>query len=171
VASKNPELFVRVIARLLPRRDDLAVLFTRDFAPDSPGGPEVARLAELFPQQVTLGRNMPLDDYYAALWAADLQVSTATHESLGVSTLEGMYTGNCCILPRLGSYPEICNNHPDVLYDLAEDALEERLRFFLEHPRRRQEVATELQRLANRYRAETVAAKIGQTLRDAIESR
>ena len=77
---------------------------------------------------------MPLDEYYQALWAADLQVSTATHESLGVSTLEAMYTDNCCILPRLGSYPEICNGNPDVLYELGEAQLEEKLCYFLEHP-------------------------------------
>jgi hypothetical protein len=52
---------------------------------------------------VLLGNDMRLGDYYWALWMADIQVSTATHESLDVSTLEAMYTGNCCILPRLGS--------------------------------------------------------------------
>ena len=71
---------------------------------------------------------MALDDYYRALWMSDLQVSTASHESLGVSTLEAMYTENCCILPRVGSYPEICGNHSEILYDFGEEALEERLR-------------------------------------------
>ncbi len=56
-----------------------------------------------------------------------------------------MYTGNCCILPRLGSYPEICNGHPDVLYELSEASLEERLCYFLDHPERRRAVADELQ--------------------------
>jgi hypothetical protein len=77
---------------------------------------------------------MPLDEYFEALWAADLQVSTATHESLGVSTLEAMYTGNCSLLPRVGSYPETCDGHSDVLYKPGEGPLEERLRWFLEHP-------------------------------------
>jgi glycosyltransferase involved in cell wall biosynthesis len=171
VASKNPELFVRVVARMLPRNDDLAVLFTRDYAPQAPGGEQVAKLADRFPEQITLGHNMPLDDYYAALWAADMQVSTATHESLGVSTLEAMYTSNCCILPRLGSYPEICDNHPDVLYELDEDAVEERLDFFLANPQRRHTVAAELKQMTARYRPETVATKIARILHEVMDSR
>ena len=164
VSSKNPELFVRVMNRLLPHHD-VAVLITRDFAPWQPGGEAVAELAARFPEQVVLGRDMPLDEYYEALWAADLQVSTATHESLGVSTLEAMYTGNCCVLPRLGSYPEICDGHPDVLYELGEGPLEERLRFFLEHPERRRAVASELQRMTARYHPRAVVQKISEEVR------
>jgi glycosyltransferase involved in cell wall biosynthesis len=159
VSSKNPELFARVMARVLPHHD-VGVLITRDFAPWQPGGEAIAELAKRFPDQVVLGRDMPLDEYYEALWAADLQVSTATHESLGVSTLEAMYTGNCCVLPRLGSYPEICDGHPDVLYELGEEPLEERLRYFLEHPERRRAVASELQRMTARYHPRAVVQKI-----------
>ena len=159
VSSKNPELFARVMTRLLPHHD-VAVLITRDFAPWQPGGEEIAELAARFPEQVILGRDMPLDEYFEALWAADLQVSTATHESLGVSTLEAMYTGNCCVLPRVGSYPEICGGHPDVLYELGEGPLEERLRYFLEHPERRRAVASELQRMTARNHPRAVVQKI-----------
>jgi len=31
--------------------------------------------------------------------------STATHESLGIATLEAMYARNCCLLPDLGVLP------------------------------------------------------------------
>lgn len=161
VSSKNPELFARVMARLLPDHD-VAALITRDFAPWQPGGEAIAELAARFPEQVVLGRDMPLDEYYEALWAADLQVSTATHESLGVSTLEAMYTGNCCVLPRIGSYPEICDGHPDVLYEPGEGPLEERLRWFLEHPEHRRAVASELQRMAARYQPRAVVQKISE---------
>ncbi|SNR72095.1 glycosyltransferase [Blastococcus mobilis] len=159
VSSKNPELFARVMARVLPHQD-VAVLITRDFAPWQPGGEAIAELAARFPEQVILGRDLPLDEYFAALWAADLQVSTATHESLGVSTLEAMYTGNCCILPRVGSYPEICDGHPDVLYEPGEGPLEERLRWFLEHPEDRRAVAFDLQRLSARFHPRVVVQKI-----------
>jgi glycosyltransferase involved in cell wall biosynthesis len=159
VSSKNPELFARVMTRVLPHHD-VAVLITRDFAPWQPGGEAIGALAARFPEQVVLGRDMPLDEYYEALWAADLQVSTATHESLGVSTLEAMYTGNCCVLPRVGSYPEICDGHPDVLYEPGEEPLEERLRWFLEHPEHRRAVASELQRMSARYHPRTVVQKI-----------
>jgi glycosyltransferase involved in cell wall biosynthesis len=165
VSSKNPELFVRVMARVLPDHD-VAVLITRDFAPWQPGGEAIAELAARFPEQVILGRDMPLDEYYEALWAADLQVSTATHESLGVSTLEAMYTGNCCVLPRIGSYPEICDGHPDVLYEPGEEPLEERLRWFLEHPEHRRAVASELQQMAARYHPRAIVQKIAAEVRD-----
>ncbi len=163
VASKNPELFVRVMRRILPRYD-AQVLFTRRFSPAQAGGLAVASLASDFPAQVVLGNDMPLSDYYKALWMADLQVSTATHESLGVSTLEAMHTGNCCILPRLGSYPEITGENPDVLYELGEGELEERLTYFLDHPERRQAVAAELQRAAARYTPDVVVRRIADVL-------
>ncbi|MEP6599481.1 MAG: glycosyltransferase family 4 protein [Actinomycetota bacterium] len=163
VASKNPELFVRVMRRVLPRYD-VQVLFTRRFPPMQAGGAAVAALAEHFPEQVTLGNNLPLPEYYRALWMADLQVSTATHESLGVSTLEAMHTGTCCILPRIGSYPEITGEHPDVLYEPGEGQLEERLRYFLEHPDRRHAVAADLQRAATRYAPAVVVPRIADVL-------
>jgi glycosyltransferase involved in cell wall biosynthesis len=163
VASKNPELFVRVLWRILPRYD-LQVLFTRRFLPTQSGGAAVADLAAQFPDQVVLGNDLPLPDYYRALWMADMQVSTATHESLGISTLEAMHTGTCCILPRLGGYPEITGDHPDVLYDLGEDQLEERLTYFLKHPDRRRDVAAELQRAAARYTPAFVVRRIAEVL-------
>jgi glycosyltransferase involved in cell wall biosynthesis len=165
VSSKNPDLFARVMNRVLPHHD-VAVLITRAFPPWQPGGEAIGALAARFPEQVVLGRDMPLDEYYEALWAADLQVSTATHESLGVSTLEAMYTGNCCVLPRVGSYPEICDGHPDVLYEPGEEPLEERLRWFLEHPEHRRAVASELQRMSARYHPRTVVQKIAAEVLD-----
>jgi glycosyltransferase involved in cell wall biosynthesis len=165
VSSKNPELFARVMARVLPHHD-VGVLITRDFAPWQPGGEAIAELAKRFPDRVVLGRDMPLDEYYEALWAADLQVSTATHESLGVSTLEAMYTGNCCVLPRVGSYPEICDRHPDVLYEPGEGPLEERLSWFLEHPEHRRAVASELQRMSARFHPRAVVQKIAAEVLD-----
>jgi glycosyltransferase involved in cell wall biosynthesis len=165
VSSKNPDLFARVMTRVLPHHD-VAVLITRAFPPWQPGGEAIGALAARFPEQVVLGRDMPLDEYYEALWAADLQVSTATHESLGVSTLEAMYTGNCCVLPRVGSYPEICDGHPDVLYEPGEEPLEERLRWFLEHPEHRRAVASELQRMSARYHPRTVVQKIAAEVLD-----
>jgi glycosyltransferase involved in cell wall biosynthesis len=169
VSSKNPDLFARVMARVLPQHD-VGVLITRDFAPRQPGGEAIAELAKRFPEQVILGRDMPLDEYFEALWATDLQVSTATHESLGVSTLEAMYTGNCCILPRVGSYPEICDGHPDVLYEPGEGPLEERLRFFLKHPERRRAVASDLQQMAAKFHPRAVVQKIAAEVLDVVRN-
>src|SRR5215213_12022862 len=163
VASKDPDMFVRVMRRILPRYD-VGVLFTRMFPPDRAGGKAVAALAADFGDRVVLGNNMPLQDYYSALWRAELQVSTATHESLGVSTLEAMYTGTCCILPRVGSYPEITGNHPDALYDRGDQQLVERLTYFLDHPERRRAVAHDLQQAAARYRPDLVVRRIADVL-------
>lgn len=163
VTSKDPDLFVRVMRRVLPRHN-MQVLFTRRFPPTQAGGAAVAALAADFPEQVMLGNDLPLPAYYRALWMAELQVSTATHESLGVSTLEAMYTGTCCILPHLGSYPEITGQHPDVLYDVGEGQLAERLTYFLEHPARRRAVAADLQRAAARYTPAVVVRRIAGVL-------
>lgn len=163
VSSKNPEMFVRVMRRVLPRHD-VQVLFTRRFPPMQAGGAEVKGLVTEFPDQVLLGNDLPLPNYYRALWMAELQVSTATHESLGVSTLEAMHTGTCCIVPRLGSYPEITGEHSGALYELGEDQLEERLTYFLEHPEQRQVVAAELQQAAARHTPTVVLRRITDVL-------
>ncbi|MDF2748185.1 MAG: glycosyltransferase-like protein 1 [Propionibacteriaceae bacterium] len=169
VASKDPEMFVRVMRRILPRYD-VRVLFTRKFLPEHAGGKAVAALADDFGDRVVLGNNLALPDYYSALWRAELQVSTATHESLGVSTLEAMYAGCCCVLPRVGSYPEIVGDQPDVLYDRGDDQLEERLRYFLDHPERRRALAGELQQAADRYRPEVVVRRISEVLDSVCSS-
>jgi glycosyltransferase involved in cell wall biosynthesis len=163
VASKNPAMFVRVMRRVLALHD-VQVLFTRRYPPGHAGAAEVAALAAQFPDQVILGNDLPLADYYRTLWMADIQVSTATHESLGISTLEAMHTKTCCILPRLGSYPEIAGDVPDVLYDLGEDELEERLTYFLDSPTRRNAVAADLQRAAARYSPSVVVRRIADVL-------
>ncbi|MDQ6649000.1 MAG: hypothetical protein M3Z02_02595 [Actinomycetota bacterium] len=166
VASKNPELFVAVMRRVLPRYD-AQVLFTRRFPPTGSGGAAVSGLAADFPGQVVLGNDLSLPDYYRALWMAELQVSTATHESLGVSTLEAMHTGACCILPNRASYPEITGNHPDVLYEPGAGQLEERLIYFLEHPDRAQAAAADLQVAAAQYAPAIVVRRIAAVL-DAL---
>ena len=168
VASKDPDMFARVMRRVLPRHD-AQVLFTRRFPPDQAGGQAVAALARDFGDQVVFGNDMPLPAYYSALWRAAMQVSTATHESLGISTLEAMYTSTCCILPRVGSYPEITGNHPDVLYERGDDQLEERLTYFLDHPERRRAVANDLQQAAALYRPELVVRRIADVL-DKVSS-
>ena len=59
VASKDPDMFARVMRRILPRYD-VGVLFTRRFPPDQAGGEAVAALAADFGDRVVLGNNMPL---------------------------------------------------------------------------------------------------------------
>ncbi len=61
VTSKDPDMFARVMRRILPRYD-VEVLFTRRFPPDQAGGEAVAALAADFGDRVVLGNNMPLPD-------------------------------------------------------------------------------------------------------------
>ncbi|GAA1757327.1 glycosyltransferase family 4 protein [Kocuria aegyptia] len=159
VASKNPQLFIAVMARILSDYD-IQVLFTRGFDLTTAEGRAVADLHTSFPEQVVLGNNLSLSAYYEALWAADLQVSTAEHESLGIATLEAMYTGTCCILLDLGSYPEITGHDTEVLYPPGEEGLEERIRWFLDHPADRARAGERLRQQALRYTPEQVVGAI-----------
>ncbi|HEV7906500.1 MAG TPA: glycosyltransferase [Pseudonocardiaceae bacterium] len=170
VSSKDPGRFAGVMTRIM-KRHDVDVLVTRSFTPSSPGGPEMLELAAHFPDRVRLAGDLPLADYYRGLWQSQLQVSTARHESLGIATLEAMYTRTCCVLPKIGSYPEICSYHPEVLYEPASPGsddveLEERITHFLDNPETRERVACDLARFATRYRPAVVVAAIDRVLRE-----
>jgi glycosyltransferase involved in cell wall biosynthesis len=154
--SKQPGLFATVAADILAEYD-VNVLFTRRFAPDNP---EITSLSKRFGERVSFGNDMSLDDYYSALWRSDIQVSTATHESLGIATLEAMYARNCCALPNLGAYPEICGADQRVLYDAGRSGLTERLAYLIEHPSERRQIAEELSERAKAYRPGVVTERI-----------
>lgn len=118
--AKQPGVFLDVAAEIL-ERTDARFLVTRHFPERSPWAERLRETAASFPGRIVRGEDLPIDDYYAALWQSDIQISTATHESLGVATLEAMATGNHCLLPRIGSYPEVAGDDPAVLYeDVAE---------------------------------------------------
>lgn len=158
VAAKNPVEFIRVIERVMPRFD-VDVLFTRAFGGDAVGATEVEQLRGQFGDRVIVGNNMSLGDYFRALWMSDLQVSTALHESLGIATLEAMYTENCCLLPLRGSYPEISAGNSEVLYQGSDD-LERRLAYFIANPEHRRATGRVLAGRARHYGAAAVAPRI-----------
>lgn len=167
VVSKQPAVFAGVARRLLQRRD-VGVVVTRTFTPSDPGGPGILQLAEQFPDRVTLAGDLPIPDYYRILWMADLQVSTATHESLGVATLEAMYARTCCVLPRLGSYPEITGGESAALYEPGEAGLEERVEHLLDRPDERDRIAARLADRARRYAPDVVADGVADVLCDVL---
>lgn len=166
VAAKDPASFVRVLRRVMPQ-EDCAVLFTRAFDDCGFGGPEVDALRHDFGSRVILGSDMTLKDYFTALWRADIQVSTAIHESLGISTLEAMYTENCCLMPRLGSYPEITRNNDFVLYDSLEE-LEQLLLTVLRNPALRTSIASDLASKARKFAPAVVVPSVLRCLREVI---
>jgi glycosyltransferase involved in cell wall biosynthesis len=163
IESKRPDIFIEAAGRVLAAHD-ATVLFTRRFGPSDYAYAQLRRLVKRFPNQVVLGNDMDIDDYYGKLWEADIQVSTASHESFGVSTLEAMYTNNACLLPMCGSYPEICRNDSDVLYDIHEEDLATRIAHLIVHRGLREQVATRLTRVAQLYGARQVVDRIMETL-------
>jgi glycosyltransferase involved in cell wall biosynthesis len=164
--GKDPALFARVADRVLA--DHAAqVLFTRGFEDTDDGATEIRRLARRHPGRVTFGGDLDVKEYYRALWMSDIQVSTARHESLGIATLEAMYTGNCCLLPRRGSYPEITADDAEALYDSAEE-LEHRLRLMLADGGRRRRLGARLSARARSYAPETVMPPIVAKIRSLI---
>ncbi|MEV0974341.1 glycosyltransferase family 4 protein [Microtetraspora glauca] len=114
-SAKQPGVFLDTAEEIL-ERTGARILVTRHFPERSPWAGRLRELAAAHPGRVVCGEDLPIDDYYAALWQSGLQISTATHESLGVATLEAMATGNHCLLPRIGSYPEVSGDDPAVLY-------------------------------------------------------
>ena len=162
VTAKRPELFFALAGELL-RRTDARLLVTRRFPEPSPG---LARLARSYPGRVTLGEDLPIDGYYAALWRAQIQASVATHESLGVATLEAMATSNCCLLPRIGAYPEITDE--DALYDDEDDLLRRLVEVVRHEPTRRALAYRQMTRARATYNPERVAETVHAVLLDAV---
>ena len=167
VPAKNPAEFVTVIGRLM-QRYDINVMFTRAFAAGTTVASEIEALRQRFGDRVILGQNMTVRDYFHALWMSDIQVSTALHESLGMATLEAMYTENCCLLPSRCSYPEISAENRDVLYNSADD-LQMRLAFFIEQPRRMRSVGRVLARQARKHGAKVVMPRIVSVFEELLE--
>ena len=158
VTAKRPELFFELAWELL-RCTDARLLVTRRF-PGPPSG--LARLACSYPGRVTLGQDLPIDAYYAALWQAQVQASVATHESLGIATLEAMATKNCCLLPRIGAYPEI--TEPEALYDDPDDLLSRLIDAVLHEAPRRALADRQMTRARTTYSPKRVARAVHEVL-------
>jgi glycosyltransferase involved in cell wall biosynthesis len=163
ISSKAPDVFVEAVEPLM-RLYDINVLITRRFTKANTGGMRVAELARRFHRRLILGNDMSIPDYYQALWMTDIQVSTATHESLGIATLEAMYTKNCCILPAVGAYSEICGEVTGTLYRPDRQALGEALRYYIENGEERIRLADMLSQQAVRYGPTQVVDRILATL-------
>jgi hypothetical protein len=167
VRSKNPDLFATVIADVMSRHP-IDVVVTRRFRPEDPGAAAIAALARRHPGRVSLGNDLPLPDYYRTLWRSQLQVSTASHESLGMATLEAMYTATCCVLPRVANYPALCGNHPEVLYEPGPEGLRDRLVHLHQHEDIRINVGQELARRAAQYGEPAVVGAIANVLDEIV---
>ncbi len=164
ISSKNPNMFIRVMNRLFDSYD-LDVIFTRSYCEDPEISAALKKFREDRPNNVSFVEKPGADPYYPILWQSHIQVSTALHETLGVATLESMYTDTCCILPNHCSYPEITSNYEDCLYEYNEQALYDKMKDVIEDESARNSIARELKRRVERYYPETVTARILQALK------
>lgn len=117
--AKNPDGFMSVLDEVLDAHDCDAV-FTRSLR----GSPFESRFSELrrrYGRRVRAAGNLSIAEYYRLLWKTHIQVSTAEHETLGMATLEAMYTSNACFLPRRASYPEIVDGCSEALYGTLDE--------------------------------------------------
>jgi hypothetical protein len=170
IPAKQPGLFFDV-ARDVLASENVYVVVTRNLAKDCEWRGAAECLERRFPGRVTLGRDFSIDAYYRCLWRCSLQVSTATHESFGIATLEAMVTQNHCLVPRRASYPEICDGDKDALYDTA-DELTARLHDAIAHPQASAETARRLSDAARRrYNPVRVAGAVGAVLAEAVADR
>jgi glycosyltransferase involved in cell wall biosynthesis len=165
ISSKDPIMFMSVMDRLM-KSHDLKVIFTRNVCED----PKISAALEKFkadhPKNVSFVEKPGADPYYPILWQSHIQVSTASHETLGVATLESMYTDTCCILPNHCSYPEITGYYEDCLYEYNEQALYDKLKQVIEDESARNRIARELKKRVEKYYPENVTAKILKSMQE-----
>lgn len=168
--SKRPEIFLKVANELMDATS-ACVMITRRVSPESALATRIAHLSRSFPGRFILGGDLTIDNYFAALWRSRVQISTATHESLGVATLEAMATRTHCLLPRCGAYPEIVGGDPNVLYT-SEEELPGRLVAAIDDTVQHDQVVTRLyQRARARYSPTAIAVKVFEVLKEAIDER
>lgn len=158
--GKEPAMFFDLMKHVLSQQDVLLVV-TRKFTAENPGYEELQHLYQLFPNQVILGNTLSLRDYYVTLWQSHIQVSTASHETLGVATLEAMYTYNCCILPNRQSYPELTGGAG--LYSSDQELLELIMKYICDDNLRR-ETGSYMHQQSLRYLPEPVVQQISTAI-------
>jgi glycosyltransferase involved in cell wall biosynthesis len=168
-AAKQPGVFLDVAEQVL-LRTGASFLVTRHFPEDSPWTVRLREMIGRFPGRVACGDDLSIDDYYAALWRCGVQVSTATHESLGVATLEAMACGNHCLLPRIGAYPEIADADPALLYRDTGELLDRLISLVRGGPDA-DVVARHSRAVRSRYSPTAVATTVQTVLVDAIGTR
>lgn len=168
--SKNPVMFLRVMKRIL-KKYNVNLIITREVPQKDPAAKLIKELRKDYPGQVFLGNNLPLNKYCRFLWMSDIQISTATHESLGIATLEAMYTKNCCLLPNQCCYPELVGDCKSILYSYTEKELFKKLSWFIEHQTERRQIGETLHKRSLNYTPAKVGTKVLRTLEEAVRTR
>lgn len=129
--DKDPETFFRVLGRLSGRGVPFRVAVAGEGYGRAPPVFEEARRA-LGGRVVHWGNVPDREVYLRLLCRGDVAVSTALHETFGISLVEAAFAGAHPLAPRALSYPEILppELHARCLYE-GEADLEERLEALL----------------------------------------
>ncbi len=165
--GKQPEQFLSVAEEILTRHN-ARVIVTRS-ADDPAIAARMGRLRGRFPGRFLTGDTYPLPEYFRLLWQSHIQVSTASHETLGISTLEAMYTGNACLLPSRCCYPEITSGVENALYSSRAQLLDMVERNLTDEAARAT-LATALRQRSERYQPERVVKAIAEVMREVVAS-
>ncbi len=114
--DKNPEDFFAALRLLRKMRTDFRITVTGQSFRDAPPVFNAARdeFADIIDNWGFLPSKAA---YYDALKAADVFVSTATHEFFGISAVEAAAAGCCVLLPKRLAYPEVFADMDEVFYD------------------------------------------------------
>ncbi len=132
-AEKDPEMFLRVAARLADEGLDFRLILMGEHF--ERGGTQVAPLLSRLREKILhAGYVEGRAGYGRLLRQADLVVSTARHEYFGAAVVEAIAAGAYPLLPARLSYPEIlpARFHQEHLYR-TESELAARLRAALVH--------------------------------------
>lgn len=165
--AKDPVTFFQVIEPILSHYP-VELIITRKFESHHPGFAELHSLVDRFSGRVILGNTLSIPEYYRTLWGSDIQVSTAKHESLGISTLEAMYTRNCCILPNRQSFPEISATETAHLYD-SNNELGSMVARLIEDSSERNRIAEKQHRLSLQYSPVRVVDRLLSAINELLE--
>jgi glycosyltransferase involved in cell wall biosynthesis len=170
IQSKRPDIFARVMDRVMSEFP-VTSMFTRRFINSDFGADAVLDLQVKYGERVVLGDDLDIQNYYRALWASDFQVSTATHETLGIATLEAMYTENCCILPDIPTYREISANCRAALYRPGDEELYRAIVAHIQNPIEAKAVAAQLKEASRKYTADVIVEQLLPVLERATASK
>ncbi len=160
--DKNPEDFFQALITLADEGFPFSVALCGEQFGRRPSVFQTA-IAYLGDRVIHVG-HAPRETYRALLWAADLTISTAYHEFLGISILEAIACHTFPLLPNRLSYPELLPEpfHSHCLYENQAN-LVERLRHALSDLPQIHQWAAELATAVTPYDWRQLAPRYDQT--------
>ncbi len=166
--DKDPVAFIGAIDRVIGAGTELALIVC---------GRSFRQVAQEFEaarprwgeRLLHMGYVPDRDRYRELLARSDIVVSTALHEFFGVAVVEAIAAGAFPILPDRLSYPELLDPayHSRCLYQ-SDGRLPAAIRWAVDHPRQRREMATELSAQMGRFDWGSVAPSYDRRLEQLV---